>query len=67
MVKISISKELCKGCKICVEFCPEGILRLGEEVNKHGYRVITVDDPDKCILCYNCVRYCPDFAIYIIK
>jgi 2-oxoglutarate ferredoxin oxidoreductase subunit delta len=65
MARIFIEEEYCKGCRICVEFCPVNILKLGNKINSKGYNVVQVTDESKCILCYNCERYCPEFAIAI--
>lgn len=54
--KLSIKKELCKGCNICVRFCPRGVLVLNE------FKV-EVADESKCTACMMCELRCPDFAI----
>ena len=52
-----INKEWCKGCRICIEFCPKGALALNElEKAKLAH-------PEKCIGCGLCELYCPDLAI----
>lgn len=56
---IYIKKNWCKRCNICIEFCPKGVYKKGED----GYPV--VDDIDKCSRCYICVAMCPDFAILV--
>ncbi len=63
--RICIIKDFCKGCGLCVAFCSRGVLVLGEEVNKKGYRYVKVKDASKCILCRVCEYICHDFAIYI--
>ena len=38
MAKVTIDKDTCKGCGLCVTVCPKGILRLSEsEINAKGY------------------------------
>jgi 2-oxoglutarate ferredoxin oxidoreductase subunit delta len=54
---IKIKNEWCKGCGLCVGFCPKGVLSL----NAYGKAVI--EHPEKCTQCGNCELYCPDFAI----
>jgi len=54
---IEIFKESCKGCEICVHFCPVDILYIGED------RKVAVTDEDKCVGCLVCEYRCPDFAI----
>lgn len=52
-----INIEWCKGCGICVEFCPEDALVLNEmEKSKLVY-------PEKCNGCGMCELRCPDLAI----
>jgi 2-oxoglutarate ferredoxin oxidoreductase subunit delta len=48
----------CKGCGICVGFCPTRVLKL-----KEGKCVIA--NREKCIFCGQCELRCPDNAICI--
>lgn len=57
--KIDIFKAWCKGCGICVAFCPREVLAIDEE----GYPV--VKDLDACTGCGWCEIRCPDFAITV--
>ncbi len=59
--KIDIYKAWCKGCGICVAFCPTGVLATDEG----GYPY--VKDIEKCINCGWCEIRCPDFAITVGK
>jgi 2-oxoglutarate ferredoxin oxidoreductase subunit delta len=52
-----IKREWCKGCGICVEFCPEDALAL-DEMEKA--RLIS---SEKCNGCGMCELRCPDLAI----
>lgn len=56
--ELKIIKEWCKGCNICVEFCPVKILELKDDK-------ISIIDKDKCIKCGLCELRCPDYAIYL--
>lgn len=56
-----IDTEWCKGCGICVHFCPKDVL----ELDRHGKAVAA--RPDDCISCMLCELRCPDLAIQIIK
>ncbi|MCF6459727.1 ferredoxin [Clostridium sp. Cult3] len=56
--KLYVEKELCKGCGICVAFCPKDVLSL--EKGK-----VTIKDLDACIQCGQCELRCPDYAIYL--
>ncbi len=56
--EIVIIEKNCKGCEICVEFCPTKTL--GMYMGK-----CVVVDLDKCIGCKMCEIRCPDFAIFV--
>ncbi len=58
--KIEINKKWCKGCELCVAFCPKQVL--GMEKGK-----AIVLRPDDCTGCQFCEIYCPDFAITVHK
>ena len=58
---INIIESRCKGCGICIEFCPRKILSLNE------LEKIQVDNLDSCINCDQCELRCPDFAIFVQK
>jgi 2-oxoglutarate ferredoxin oxidoreductase subunit delta len=53
-----VNQRWCKGCGICVTFCPTKILELKSDK-------ICVTDEDKCIYCGQCELRCPDYAIYL--
>lgn len=58
MKQLQINRKWCKGCGICVAFCPKNVLDL-ENGKVH------INAPDECIYCGTCDSLCPDFAIYI--
>jgi 2-oxoglutarate ferredoxin oxidoreductase subunit delta len=57
--KIEIIEKYCKGCHICVEFCPTKVLEM------QGF-VAAVKNLEACIKCMQCELRCPDFAIKVI-
>ena len=62
---IHIDEELCKGCDICVAFCPTKVLAISKTINKQGYYPPVVEQLDECHGCRLCELLCPEFAIFI--
>jgi 2-oxoglutarate ferredoxin oxidoreductase subunit delta len=56
--KIEIIEKYCKGCRICVEFCPRQVLEI------KGI-CASVKNLEACIKCKQCELRCPDFAIKV--
>lgn len=50
----------CKGCGICVAFCPKKILKL-----TNGK--VDIAEPEACLKCALCESLCPDFAIFVVS
>ena len=63
MSNILIDRDLCKGCELCVNACPQKILAMGSEINAKGYFFASVAEPKRCIGCRLCCITCPDMAI----
>jgi 2-oxoglutarate ferredoxin oxidoreductase subunit delta len=66
--KVSLLKldiERCKGCGLCVLYCPKGSLRMTQELNNQGNPYVEQIDPAVCNACGICFRMCPDVAITI--
>jgi len=55
-----INRKWCKGCGICVEFCPKNVLELDDTEKAVAVR------KEDCIACNLCELRCPDLAIEII-
>jgi len=61
-----IAVDSCKGCGLCVFFCPESVLSIDtNSLNSRGYHPAAVTDGDRCIACISCGLICPDAAISI--
>ena len=66
--RIIIDTERCKGCSLCISYCPVNILALDEtKTNLKGYTPMITTDPDKCIACAFCAIMCPDSVITVEK
>ena len=52
---LQVDKNLCSGCALCAQICPQGAVRLF-----WGKAEI---DATKCNFCYQCVDACPQEAI----
>jgi len=52
----------CKGCGICVAFCPKHVLEFDDEEQRP-----LVARPEDCIQCGMCELRCPDFAITRVR
>ncbi len=58
--EIEIIEQYCKGCNICVAFCPTNVLEM-------DLFVVKTAKPEACIACMQCELRCPDFAIKVHK
>ena len=64
MSYITIDKSKCKACYLCISECPKKLLKIGQEVNKLGERLVEFDVPNhECLGCAMCATRCPDLAI----
>ncbi|MEA3430131.1 MAG: 4Fe-4S binding protein [Nanoarchaeota archaeon] len=56
MVSLEWNEKRCKKCNICVDVCPQKILKW-----KDGKLIMD----GKCIKCRMCEKFCPDIALKI--
>ena len=64
---IEIDRELCKGCEICVSFCPKGIISVSGKLNAIGYLPAEFKKRDECTGCAICALVCPEVAIEVYR
>ncbi len=62
---VRILRPNCKGCGICVHFCPHGVLEMSEEFTPKGYHPPQKKKGAVCKGCRICEQMCPDLAIFI--
>jgi len=61
--QLKIRKDSCKGCGLCISFCPEKALRLSKDYNLKGSHYVEwIGD---CKFCGMCYVVCPDYVIEI--
>lgn len=58
-IEIKINKKWCKGCGICIAFCPKKVLGFDENGK------VAMLDAENCIKCGLCEQRCPDLAIFL--
>ncbi len=57
--EVVVFDNWCKGCGLCVAFCPRDVLEMSDDGRVH------VAAPERCIACHWCDTHCPDFAILV--
>ncbi|MCK9603270.1 MAG: 4Fe-4S dicluster domain-containing protein [Candidatus Omnitrophica bacterium] len=67
MAKIIINKDRCKGCLLCVSFCPKGSIKVDNNFNRQGVKPVKFDDNPECLGCMMCAIICPDCCIEVWK
>ncbi|MCX5702809.1 MAG: 4Fe-4S dicluster domain-containing protein [Candidatus Omnitrophica bacterium] len=83
MAKIVINREKCKGCLLCISFCPKGLIGLDKDLNRRGIKPVKFSrqanlnkggtppkaekETSDCIGCSMCAIICPDCCIEVYK
>ena len=64
--QVYLIPKRCKGCNLCIEFCPKKILAESKSTNAKGYHYpeIIAGKENNCVNCEFCTMICPEFAIY---
>ena len=64
--QVFLIPERCKGCRMCVAFCPQQVLRESSTVNAIGYHLPEIAPKKEyaCVHCGFCTMVCPEFAIF---
>lgn len=67
--QIYLIPQRCKGCGLCIQFCPRQVLRESPETNGKGYHCpeIAPGKEGACVHCEFCAMVCPEFAIFTLE
>ena len=65
--KITISRELCKECGLCIHFCPKMAIVQSDRLNAAGYQSAEFKDNGGCTGCAICAIVCPEVAIEVYR
>lgn len=69
--EITIDRERCKGCGLCVHFCPRHVIAVSKDLNQKGYYPAESIEPAEgekgCNACTICALVCPDVAIEVYR
>ncbi|MEF9841983.1 MAG: 4Fe-4S binding protein [Raoultibacter sp.] len=66
MSRIIVDDHYCKGCGLCIDACPQGIIELDTAtITAKGYHPARLTDEEKCTGCTFCAIMCPDVAITV--
>lgn len=63
--RVFVNRDRCKGCELCIEFCPKRVLARSQGFNAKGYHY-PVASSNGCINCRLCVTVCPEYAIFSV-
>jgi len=65
---ITIDRELCKECHLCIQACKKGLIAPSHEYNSRGYRPVRFnEEKGECTGCALCAITCPDIAIEVYR
>ena len=66
MAKLTFDTNRCKGCGLCVEACPKGLLAIArDKINQKGHHPAEITDQEQCAGCAFCAMMCPDCVITV--
>jgi 2-oxoglutarate ferredoxin oxidoreductase subunit delta len=65
--RIEINQTLCKGCELCISFCPKKLIALADKLNAAGYLPSAFNGSNECTGCATCALVCPEVAIEVYR
>jgi 2-oxoglutarate ferredoxin oxidoreductase subunit delta len=57
--RLQVRSAWCKGCRLCLDACPAGLLALDDQDR------VVVSDVTRCTFCGLCAARCPDFVFVL--
>ncbi len=67
MGKITINRDKCKGCLLCISVCPKELISADSKLNLRGVKPVKFKDSGECLGCALCAVICPDCCIEVYK
>lgn len=67
MGKIEITREMCKGCGLCISVCVKKCIEFSDEINRYGVHPVRMKECAECTGCAMCAMMCPDTAIEVYR
>jgi 2-oxoglutarate ferredoxin oxidoreductase subunit delta len=64
---LKFNQAKCKGCQLCIQACPLGLLKQSDKMNALGQLPVMIEEQEKCIGCASCAKTCPDCVISIYE
>jgi 2-oxoglutarate ferredoxin oxidoreductase subunit delta len=64
---IEIDSARCKGCHLCIAFCPKGSISESDDLNASGYLPVSFDGDRECTGCAICALVCPEVVIEVYR
>ncbi len=64
---IEIDQVLCKGCQLCISFCPRDSISESNVLNDSGYLPVSFLGDGQCTGCAICALVCPEVAIEVYR
>ena len=65
--RIEIDQEYCKGCGMCITYCPKNLIVFSDKFNSSGYIPAEFKNNDECTGCTSCAMVCPEVAIEVYR
>jgi 2-oxoglutarate ferredoxin oxidoreductase subunit delta len=65
MAEVTIKKDKCKGCYLCILYCPTKHLTISSQLNKRGVSFAALKEGTRCAGCGFCFLVCPESCIEV--